>query len=266
VSAAERAPASGGRDRLLIGSSVKMHLSVEEVRAWLPRCADLLSPIEGVELFVLPPFVCLQMAADLLRGSRVAHGAQNMHWEERGAYTGEVSPTMIRAFGGTFVELGHAERRRHFGETDETVNLKVRSALRHGLRPIVCVGESTRSAASADDTVGAQVRRALGGVAPNDLDRVVVAYEPVWAIGQPQAAEPGYVFDRHRAIRATLVDLYGDAAGTRPTLIYGGSVAPDNAAELTADPSVQGLFVGRAALRPEGFREIVLAAVGARGD
>jgi L-erythrulose 1-phosphate isomerase len=249
---------------MLIGSSVKMHLSVDEVRAWLRRCDELLAPLAGADLFVLPPFVCLPMAADILRASRIAYGAQNMHWEERGAFTGEVSPTMITAFGGTLVELGHAERRRHFGETDETVNLKARAALRHGLRPIVCVGELERAASSADDAVQAQVRRALQGVVAEDLDRVVVAYEPVWAIGQPEAAEPAYVFDRHRAIRAALVDTYGATAGALPSIIYGGSVAPDNAAELTADPAVQGLFVGRAALRPEGFRAIVLAAVGAR--
>ena len=249
---------------MLIGSSVKMHLSVEEVRAWLRRCDELLSPIADVDLFVLPPFVCLPMAAELLRGSRIAYGAQNMHWEASGAFTGDVSPTMITAFGGTLVELGHAERRRHFGETDETVNLKVRSALRHGLRPIVCVGELERAASSADDTVQAQVQRALQAVGPDDLDRVVIAYEPVWAIGQPEAAQPTYVFDRHRAIRAALVDAYGAAAGALPTIIYGGSVAPDNAGELMADPAVQGLFVGRAALRPEGFRDIVLEAIRVR--
>jgi triosephosphate isomerase len=250
---------------VLIGSSVKMYPTVDEVRDWLVRCDALLSPIAGVDLFVLPPFVCLPMAAELLRGSRIAYGAQNMHWEASGAFTGEVSPTMITAFGGTYVELGHAERRRHFGETDETVNLKVRSALRHGLRPIVCVGEPTRAASGADDTVLAQVRRALTGVDAGDLAAVVIAYEPVWAIGQPAAAEPAYVFDRHRAIRAALVDAYGAAAGALPVIIYGGSVAPDNAAELVADPAVQGLFVGRAALDPEGFRRIVLEAVRARG-
>jgi len=245
---------------MLIGSSCKMHLSVDEVRDWLRRCAALLAPIDGVDVFVLPPFVCLPMAAAELRGTRVAYGSQNMHWEERGAFTGEVSPTMITAFGGTIVELGHAERRRHFGETDATVNLKVRSALRHGLRPIICVGEQARAAPVADDTVQAQVRHALEGVAAEDLDEVVIAYEPVWAIGQAQAAEPAYVFDRHRAIRAVLVDTYGTAAGARPTIIYGGSVAPDNAGELAADPAVQGLFVGRSALNPESFRRIIVEA------
>ncbi len=146
---------------MLIGSSCKMHLSVDEVRDWLRGCAHLLSDVQDADVFLLPPFVCLPMASEELRGTRIAYGAQNMHWEARGAFTGEVSPTMIAAFGGTFVELGHAERRRHFGETDDTVNLKVRSALRHDLRPIVCVGEPARAPARADDTVPAQVRHAL---------------------------------------------------------------------------------------------------------
>lgn len=249
---------------MLIGSSCKMHLSVDEVRDWLRRCAELLPPIDGADLFMLPPFVCLPMAAEELRGTRIAYGTQNMHWEERGAFTGEVSPTMITAFGGTLVELGHAERRRHFGETDDTVNLKVRSALRHDLKPIICVGEPARAASRADDTVPAQVRHALRGVAAEDLGKVVIAYEPVWAIGQAQAAEPEYVFDRHRAIRTALVDAYGPTAGERPTIIYGGSVAPENAGELAADPAVQGLFVGRAALQPESFRRIVVEATAAR--
>ena len=249
---------------MLIGSSCKMHLSVDEVRNWLRRCAELLPAIDGADLFMLPPFMCIPMAYEVLRGTRIAYGAQNMHWEERGAFTGEVSPTMITALGGTLVELGHAERRRYFGETDDTVNLKVRSALRHGLRPIICVGEQTRAASQADDAVATQVRRALEGVPAEDLGAVVIAYEPVWAIGQAQAAEPEYVFDRHRAIRAALVDAYGRTPGDRPTIVYGGSVAPENARELAADPAVQGLFVGRAALEPESFRRIVAEATAAR--
>ena len=261
--------------RLLIGSSVKMHLTAGEVRTWLEGCRTAFAGASGVaggadadgaagvDVFLLPPFVCLPMAAELLSDTGIAYGAQNMHWEDRGAYTGEISPVMLVEFGATFVEIGHAERRRHFGETDATVNLKVRAALRHGLRPILCIGEGERGASAADTVLREQLSRALDAVAEAELDGVVVAYEPVWAIGQAAAAEPAYVHDRHLAIRDHLKRAYGEV-GARPRLIYGGSVSPANARQLVTHPEVQGLFVGRAALQPASFLRIVDEAAAAR--
>jgi triosephosphate isomerase len=250
--------------RLLIGSSVKMHLTAIEARTWLTDCRDAFAVVDDVELFLLPPFVCLPMAAEILRGSEVAYGAQNMHWHDRGPYTGEISPLMLVELGASLVEIGHAERRRYFGETDETVNLKVLAALRHGLTPIICIGESARDASAADRVLRHQLAGALEGVAGADLESVVIAYEPVWAIGQTEAADPEYVFDRHQAIRTELTRLYGDTGGRVPRLIYGGSVAPDNAGRLVAHPEVQGLFIGRAALQPSSFLSIVREASAAR--
>ena len=252
--------------RLLIGSSVKMHLTVGEVRTWLEGCRAAFAGAAGagaVDVFLLPPFVCLPMAAELLSDTGIAYGAQNMHWQDRGAYTGEISPVMLLEFRATFVEIGHAERRRHFGETDATVNLKVRAALRHGLRPILCIGEGESGASTADATLREQLLRALDAVTEAELEGVVVAYEPVWAIGQAAAAEPAYVHDRHLALRDQLKRDYGEV-GTLPRLIYGGSVSPANARQLVAHPEVQGLFVGRAALQPASFLRIVEEAAAAR--
>jgi L-erythrulose 1-phosphate isomerase len=261
--------------RLLIGSSVKMHLTAGEVRTWLEGCRTAFAGAsgiagvadaegtDGVDVFLLPPFVCLPMAAELLSDTGIAYGTQNMHWEDRGAYTGEISPVMLVEFGATFVEIGHAERRRHFGETDATVNLKVRAALRHGLRPILCIGEGEWDVAAADAVLREQLLRALDAVAEAELEGVVVAYEPVWAIGQAAAAEPAYVHDRHLAIREQLINAYGEAGG-QPRLIYGGSVSPANARQLAAHPEVQGLFVGRAALQPASFLRIAEEAAAAR--
>lgn len=245
--------------RRLVGSSTKMYLTTNEVAAWVMRLRQLLEPVTGVEVFVLPPFVSLPKTAELLRGTRIAFGAQNMHWADRGPHTGEVSPLMLAELGATFVELGHAERRRDQAESDESVNLKVLASLRHGLRPIVCVGEDSVSS-TPDDLLRRQVATALAGVQKSELEHVVIAYEPVWAIGQAAAAPASYVFERHRAIRRLLIDRFGAEAGNRCTIIYGGSVMPRNAGSLLKDNDVQGLFVGRSALDPESFAQIVAAA------
>lgn len=250
--------------RKLVGSSVKMYLTTAEVRVWLAQLQQVLEPLTEVDVFVLPPFVSLPVASELLRDSRIAFGSQNMHWADRGPHTGEVSPLMLLELGATFVELGHAERRRDNGETDETVNRKVLAALRHGLRPIVCVGEDAPTAA-ADNVVREQVDAALAGVSAPELAHVVIAYEPIWAIGKAEAAPPAYVFERHQRIRLHLKARYGPEAGRSGTIIYGGSVMPQNAGLLLAHEDVQGLFVGRSALAADSFAEIVRSAHEAAG-
>jgi triosephosphate isomerase len=248
-------------DRLVIGSSMKMHLVANEVHEWLQESHELLASFTGIDIFVLPPFVCLPAAAKILRDSNIEYGAQNMHWVDRGPYTGEVSPLMLKELGARYVELGHAERRRYFAETNETVNLKVKAALRHGLRPIICIGEEKRGGQQADGILRQQLRISLMGIEAASLREIIIAYEPIWAIGQGEAAEPDYVFERFCTIRWILAELHGSEAGTMPRLIYGGSVAPKNASALLASPEVQGLFVGRAALDPISFRNIIVEVI-----
>ena len=254
------------RRSMLVGAGMKMYFTGAELEDWLAGCADWQEDTAGVELFFLPSFPYLPVVAQRLRGSKLGYGAQNMHWEDRGAYTGEVSPLMLKDFGVRYVELGHAERRRDCNETNVTVNRKVRAALSHALVPIICVGEDRQDSRRADSWLRDQVLGALEGVEQADLAAVVIAYEPVWAIGVSSAAEPEYVFERHRAIRAALAERYGSEASRAPQIIYGGSVTTDNASELLRHEEVQGLFVGRAALDAGRFRHIVSLAQEAHRD
>ncbi len=248
------------RRSMLVGAGMKMYLTRAELEDWLAGCAGWTEGTSGVELFFLPSFPYLPIVAERLHGSKLGYGAQNMHWEDRGAYTGEVSPIMLKDFGVRYVELGHAERRRDFNETNVTVNLKVRAALSHALVPVICVGEDQQDAPRADSWLRDQVLGALEGVEQADLAAVVIAYEPVWAIGVTSAAAPDYVFERHRAIRVALAERYGSELARAPRIIYGGSVTTDNASELLHHEEVQGLFVGRAALDAGRFRHIVSLA------
>jgi len=245
---------------MLVGAGMKMYLTRSELEAWVDGCLGWIAEAARIDLFFLPSFPYLPIVAERLRGSKLAYGAQNMHWEDRGAFTGEVSPLMLKDFGATYVELGHAERRRDCGETNATVNRKVRAALRHGLVPIVCVGEGRHDALHADTLLREQVVEALEGVRPAELGQVVIAYEPVWAIGVTSAAAPDYVAERHRSIRLAIADRFGQEDALAPRIIYGGSVTTDSARELLRLEEVEGLFVGRAALDPAVFRQIASLA------
>lgn len=223
-----------------------MTKTLAESRAFASSLTDATWPA-GLQPFVIPPATAIDTVARTLGGdSPVLVGAQDAHWEDDGAWTGEVSVPQVKDAGATLLEIGHSERRAHFGETDERVNLKVRAALRHGLLPLVCVGEEAeqRRAGSAIDVVVAQVRAALDGV--EDDVRVLVAYEPVWAIGAggiPAAA----------ADVVDVISAIGEVAGRARPVLYGGSVSLNNAAELIAVDGVSGLFVGRAAWEVAGF-------------
>lgn len=249
---------------MLLGAGMKMYLTRSELEAWIDDCEGWVEEAGDIDLFFLPSFPYLPIVAERLRGSKLAYGAQNMHWEDRGAFTGEVSPLMLKDFGATYVELGHAERRRDWNETNATVNRKARAALRHGLVPIICVGEDRHDADHADSVLRAQVLGALEGVQPAELAEVVIAYEPVWAIGVRSAAAPEYVAERHRTIRSVLDDRFGHEKALALRIIYGGSVATESARELLSLEEVEGLFVGRAALDASTFREIALMARDAR--
>jgi triosephosphate isomerase len=246
--------------RPLIGTSWKMNLTPSEAARWFAVARPLLEPLTATrDLFVLPPFPAIFVARDALTGSAIGWGGQDLHPDDRGAHTGDVSGAMLADLGSRYVEMGHSERRRDHGETDAQVAGKVRAALRWNLTPIVCVGERIRGAvAPARRIVEGQLAGAFDGLDPTDLDRVVVAYEPVWAIGEgSMAADPGHVAGVHEAIDSWLA---ARGATTRRVL-YGGSVDETTAADLLAVPHVAGLFVGRAALDPHRFAAIAATPI-----
>jgi triosephosphate isomerase len=241
--------------RLLIGTSWKMNLTATEAAGWFRIGRPILDPLTASrDLFVLPPFPAICAARDALRGSRIGYGGQDIHPDDRGAHTGDVSGAMLADLGCSYAEVGHSERRREHGETDELVGRKVRAALRWSMTPVMCVGERLRGpVAPASRIVERQLMGSLAELAPTDLDRVVVAYEPVWAIGEGStAADPDHV----GALHATIDRWLGDRGATVRRVIYGGSVDESNAPQLLALPAVAGLFVGRSALDPRRFAAI----------
>jgi len=242
-----------------IAGNWKMHKTIDEAVALVTELRALLEGIEGIEIAVCPPFPALEAVRRALAGSPIRVGAQNMHWEEAGAFTGEVSPRMLAGLCDCVI-IGHSERRTHFGETDEMVNRKLRAALAHGLTPIVCVGENLEQnrAGETEAVVGAQVRAAFAGVGAEEARRVVIAYEPIWAIG---TGVPAHGPDANRivrqAIRAVLAQLYGDDVAQAIRVQYGGSVTPANIAEFMQEPEIDGALVGGASLRAADFAAIV---------
>ena len=248
----------------MVAGNWKMNTTPQQAAALVAEMRPHLDAVSDVLKVVCPPFVSLAPVAEALRGSTVSLGAQNMHHEESGAYTGEVSGAMLSGLC-QYVILGHSERRQHFGETDDSVNLKLRAALRQGLMPILCVGEglAEREEGRAEQVVDAQLRAGLDGV--DGVSGLVVAYEPIWAIGTGRAATPDAAQAVMGSIRKTLEDLYGreDAAGV--SLLYGGSVDPANAADFAQQPDVDGALVGGASLEAASFVAIA-QAVSSAGD
>ena len=212
-----------------------------------------------VDVLVAPPFTALHAVAQALRGSEVALGAQNMHWESEGAFTGEVSPPMLRDAGCTHVILGHSERRQLFGETDDGVARKAQAAFSHGLTPLVCVGETLaeRESGRTMEVVERQEERALRGLTSDQVARLVMAYEPVWAIGTGRNATPDQAQEVHAFIRRHVSGSHGEPAAATLRILYGGSVKPDNIGALMAQPDVDGALVGGASLTAASFLKIV---------
>ena len=243
----------------IIAGNWKMNTTRQEARALVKQMRDALDAVEGVTALVCPPFVHLESVAEALRGTSVALGAQNMHPESSGAFTGEVSPDMLRGLC-QFVILGHSERRELFGETDEFINSKVRAAIAADLRPILCVGErlEQREGGEAEAVVERQLTLGLEGV--EDASALVVAYEPVWAIGTGRAATPDVAQAMMASIRGVLATRYGPDAASQIPLLYGGSVNAANAADYARQPDVNGALVGGASLDPEAFAEIARLA------
>ncbi len=237
-----------------------MNLTSSEATAYFDTLRPMVASVTSCELFVLPPFTSIWVARERLRGSNISWGAQDVHAEDAGAHTGDVSAPMLADLGCTFVEVGHSERRRDYGESDEIAALKVRQILRHQMTPIMCVGEpEPGSPESALDYVLSQARLGMELVPHADHHRVVIAYEPIWAIGVGAApADPGHIGTVHRGLHE-LLRSKGEGGGDA-RVIYGGSVDPFTAGPILAQDGVDGLFVGRAALDPQRFATIAAKA------
>ena len=250
--------------RPIIAGNWKMYTTASEGGALADAIRAQASDLDGIDLVLCPPYTGLAAVAERLQGSAIGLGAQNMHWEAEGAFTGEVSAKMLLTAGCSYVILGHSERRAYFGETNEGVHRKTVVALASGLTPIVCVGETLeqREADQTDTVVTTQVREALSGIDAADLARVVVAYEPVWAIGTGRVATPEQANAVHRCIRSLLTDLAAADLAQRIRIQYGGSVKPDNAGTLLSESDIDGALVGGASLEAESFLAIARVATG----
>jgi triosephosphate isomerase len=245
-----------------VAGNWKMYKTVAEARQLVSELIPGLNSVQGVDKVLCPPFTALLAVAAILEGTDIGLGAQNMHWEISGAFTGEVAPTMVAEFC-KYVIVGHSERRAYFGETDETVNRKLHSALAHSLIPILCVGETLEEneAARTAEVVSRQVRQGLAGIQLTDTVPLVIAYEPVWAIGTGRAATStganAVVADY---IRPVLAEMFGDHLAQSMRVLYGGSVKASNAAEYFNQPDIDGALVGGASLKAAEFISIVQAA------
>jgi len=243
----------------LMAANWKMYKTPEQTQAFFRDFLPLVADHSRDEIAVCPPFVCLPTAVDAVKGSNVAIGGQNMHWEKEGAFTGETSGGMLVATGCTHVIIGHSERRQYFAETDDTVNAKLKSAIEAGLIPIVCVGEvlEEREANLTEDVLRRQCLRAFHAISGKKAEKLVVAYEPVWAIGTGKTATPQMAADAHVIIRGEASKAFGEEFADRLRILYGGSVKPENAKALMSQEEIDGALVGGASLDPKSFTAIV---------
>ena len=241
----------------------KMNGTLAEAQALASQVKEGLKRTRGTEVVLCPPFTALAAVAEILAGSSLQLGAQNCHWEASGAYTGEVSPAMLADLRCRLVILGHSERRQHLGETDALINRKLRAALAHRLRPLLCVGETAeeRRQGLTFHVVEGQLRGGLAGCSPQEIGRCIVAYEPVWAIGTGVNATPAQAAEVHGYLRGILSELASKEAAQGIRILYGGSVKPDNVASLVQDPEIDGTLVGGASLQAAAFVAVVKKSV-----
>jgi triosephosphate isomerase len=247
-----------------VAGNWKMNKTVAEARDLVSRMGGPLSAIPNVEKVICPPFTTLMAISEALSGTGIGLGAQDLHWEEKGAFTGQVAPNMVKEFCA-YVIIGHSERRTYFGETDETVNKKVHAALKAGLTPIVCVGETLQQYESGltSEVVRRQINAGLAGIDSANASSIVVAYEPVWAIGTGKASSGENAQGVHgKVIRPALGALFGESNAQAIRILYGGSVTAANAAEFFAQPDIDGALVGGASLKVDEFVAITKAAAG----
>ena len=248
--------------RKIIAGNWKMNKTASEAAALIEGIKKEVADVSKVDVVVCPPFTDLKEAAAACAGSNVELGAQNVHWEASGAFTGEISAAMLKDLGVKYVIIGHSERRQYFGETDETVNKRTKAALAAGLIPIVCVGETLaeRDGGKMETVVVRQTKAGLADLGA-ELSKVVVAYEPVWAIGTGRTASPAQAQEVHALIRRTLAEMAGGDLANTIRIQYGGSMKPENAKELMSQPDIDGGLIGGAALKADSFAAIIKAGV-----
>ena len=248
--------------KTVIAGNWKMNMTPSATSAFIRELAPMVEGKDACDIVLCVPFVDLAPAVEAARGTNIKIGAQNVHFEPKGAYTGEISAEMLCAVGAEYVIVGHSERRTYFGETDTTVNLRLKAALAAGLKVILCVGEvkDERLAGITDEIVSMQTKLALAGVSAEEMERVIIAYEPVWAIGTGLTATPEQADETCGTVRATVAKLYGEAVAEQTVVQYGGSMNDKNAAELLSKTNVDGGLIGGASLKTEAFTVIVNAA------
>jgi len=243
----------------VIAANWKMYKTAAESRDFMSAFLPLVTGHTRDEIVICPTYINIPPVVDAAHGTSVLVGAQNMYWEKEGAYTGEISAAMIVGAGCSHVIIGHSERRQYFGETDDTVNRKLEVALEHGLSPICCVGEviEEREANITEEVLRRQCTRAFRGISAKKAAKLIVAYEPVWAIGTGKTATPEIAEDAHLIIRGEAAKAFGDDFANGLRILYGGSVKPDNAKSLMSQPDIDGALVGGASLKPDSFAQIV---------
>ena len=248
--------------RTVIAGNWKMNMTPSATKAFIAELAPMVKGMDKCDIVLCVPFVDIATAVEAAKGTNIKIGAENVHFAEKGAYTGEVSAEMLTACGVEYVIIGHSERRQYFGETDETVNLRTKAALAAGMKVILCLGEvkEQRLSGITDEVVAMQTKLDLKDVSAEELKNVIIAYEPVWAIGTGLTATPEQAEETCGVIRKTLVAMYGEDVAEATTIQYGGSMNEKNAAELLAKPNVDGGLIGGASLVAEKFTAIVDAA------
>jgi triosephosphate isomerase len=250
-------------EKPFIAGNWKLHKTVPEAIDLVKKLDEASAGLGKVQLVVIPPFTALREVSRILQGSPIQVGAQNLYWEDQGAYTGEVSAPMIKDAGCTCAVIGHSERRQYFGETNETVNKKIKAALTHGLAPIMCIGESLeeREDGKTIAKVEAQIAEGLDGLETEDVRRIVIAYEPIWAIGTGLTATADQAQEVHGFIRESLSEKHGKDVASCAIILYGGSVKPENTFSLLSEKDINGALVGGASLKADSFIGIAKEAI-----
>ncbi len=243
----------------LIAANWKMYKTVAEAISFVKAVQEETGPCTDREVVIAPAYTALKAVRDILKQQGYCLAAQNCHWEEKGAFTGEISPIMLKDLGCDYVIVGHSERRQLFGETDETVRLKAAAAFKAGMAPVICVGEvlEQREQGKTFEVVTGQLEGALGGLNPAQAERLVIAYEPVWAIGTGRTATPAQAQEVHAFIRERIASLFNKEVEKKTRILYGGSVKPSNVDELMAEPDLDGALVGGASLEVVSFKRLV---------
>ncbi|MGC9194071.1 MAG: triose-phosphate isomerase [Syntrophobacteraceae bacterium] len=245
--------------KVLIAANWKMHKTPSEAISFMETLQKQTGPLDDREVLVAPPFTALKALRDVLKQKGYSLGAQNCHWEEKGAFTGEISTAMLKDLGCSYVIVGHSERRQLFGETDQTVRLKTAAVIKAAMTPVVCVGEvlEERERAETFEVIDKQLKGALNGLSAEQLSGVVIAYEPVWAIGTGRTATPQQAQEVHAHIRGTISAIFTRAIEKTVRILYGGSVKPSNVDALMAQPDIDGALVGGASLEVDSFKSLI---------